>query len=112
MKEAWFYEKLDNDRVHCYLCPHNCKFANGKFGICGVRENRDGTLFTLVYGKAIALNVDPIEKKPLFHIHPGSGSLSVATVGCNFSCSFCQNHDISQMPRGPNHRILGDNVEP
>ena len=112
MKEAWFYKKLENNRVHCQLCPHDCKIAEGKYGICGVRQNREGTLYTLVYGKAIAMHIDPIEKKPLFHVHPGSSSLSVATVGCNFSCTFCQNHDISQMPRGPQHRILGDDVTP
>ena len=112
MKEAWFYEKIENERVHCHLCPHDCKIAEGKYGICGVRENRDGTLYSLVYGKAIAVHIDPIEKKPLFHVHPGSSSLSVATVGCNFSCTFCQNHDISQMPKDPQHRILGDDVTP
>ncbi|MGV8078595.1 MAG: AmmeMemoRadiSam system radical SAM enzyme [Syntrophales bacterium] len=99
MREALLYEKKDNGRTACGLCAHRCLIAPGKRGICGVRENRDGVLHTLVYGALIAQNIDPIEKKPVFHIHPGSKSFSIATVGCNFSCTFCQNADISQMPR-------------
>jgi pyruvate formate lyase activating enzyme len=99
IREALLYEKKDEGRVKCGLCSHRCLIAPGKRGICAVRENRDGTLHTLVYGALIAQNVDPIEKKPIFHIHPGSKSFSIATVGCNFSCTFCQNADISQMPR-------------
>ena len=98
-KEAMLYEKLEDGNVRCYLCGHRCKIAPTKRGICGVRENRDGILYTLVYGMVIAENVDPIEKKPLFHVWPGSKSFSIATVGCNFSCTFCQNNDISQRPR-------------
>ncbi len=98
MKEAYLYEKLDGNRVHCFLCSHGCRIKEGAKGICGVRENRDGTLISLVYQKVIAENVDPIEKKPLFHFLPGSRSFSIATVGCNFRCRFCQNADISQMP--------------
>jgi pyruvate formate lyase activating enzyme len=85
--------------VHCFLCAHHCRIAPGERGRCAVRENRDGVLYTLVYGRPISVGVDPIEKKPLFHFLPGSKTLSLATVGCNFTCSFCQNSEISQMPR-------------
>ncbi|MEE9591828.1 MAG: AmmeMemoRadiSam system radical SAM enzyme [Thermodesulfobacteriota bacterium] len=107
--EARLYEKADKNIVNCYLCAHRCKIAEGKKGICGVRENRDGNLYTLVYGKVIAQNIDPIEKKPLFHFQPGSPSYSIATVGCNFRCLHCQNYDISQMPKD-NKRIFGEDV--
>jgi pyruvate formate lyase activating enzyme len=96
MKEAMFYDTLDDARVRCGLCRFRCVIASGKRGLCGVRENREGTLLSLVYGKAVAENVDPIEKKPLFHFHPGSRSYSIATVGCNFRCRHCQNYSISQ----------------
>lgn len=99
MKEALFYSKLDNKNVHCHLCPHQCKIADNKTGICSVRKNMDGTLYSLVYGKVIAEHVDPIEKKPLFHFYPGSRAFSIATVGCNLRCRHCQNSDISQLPR-------------
>ena len=99
MKEAFLYEKLKDERVRCNLCPHRCVIEEGERGICGVRENREGTLYSLVYGRAVADNVDPIEKKPFFHFFPGSYSFSVATVGCNFKCLFCQNADISQFSR-------------
>ncbi len=99
MKEAMLYEKLEEDRVHCFLCSHHCHIAPGKRGICAVRENRGGTLYSLVYGKIIAGNIDPIEKKPLFHFHPGSTSYSIATVGCNFRCEHCQNYSIAQYPK-------------
>jgi pyruvate formate lyase activating enzyme len=99
VKEALLYEKPDDNHVRCHLCAHRCRIAPSKRGICGVRENREGTLFTLVHGLLIAESVDPIEKKPIFHVHPGSKSYSIATVGCNFQCEFCQNHDISQAPR-------------
>ena len=85
--------------VHCFLCAHHCRIAPGERGRCAVRENRDGVLYTLVYGRPISVGVDPIEKKPIFHFLPGSRTLSLATVGCNFSCAFCQNSEISQMPR-------------
>lgn len=97
IKEAMLYEKLDR-QVRCNLCAHRCAIKPDRRGVCGVRENRDGVLYTLVYGTLIAENVDPIEKKPLFHVLPASQSYSIATVGCNFKCDFCQNHDISQMP--------------
>jgi pyruvate formate lyase activating enzyme len=99
VREALLYEKKEENKVRCGLCSHRCLIAPGKRGICAVRENRDGVLYTLVYGALIAGNVDPIEKKPIFHLHPGSKSFSIATVGCNFSCTFCQNADISQLPR-------------
>jgi pyruvate formate lyase activating enzyme len=96
MKEALLYQKLDNDKVQCNLCTHRCSIGPGKKGVCLVRENREGVLYTLVYGRAIARHVDPIEKKPLYHFHPGSEAYSIATPGCNFRCRFCQNWDISQ----------------
>ncbi|MEM3054182.1 MAG: AmmeMemoRadiSam system radical SAM enzyme [Candidatus Bathyarchaeia archaeon] len=111
MKEAMFYEKLENNFVHCFLCSHHCRIAEGKRGICSVRENIGGTLYSLVYGKLIANAVDPIEKKPLFHFLPGSRAYSIATVGCNFRCLNCQNYDISQMPK-PQKPVLGEEVSP
>lgn len=96
MKEALLYEKLENARLHCYLCSHHCKIADQKFGLCGVRQNLGGLLYSHVYAKPIAMHVDPIEKKPLYHFFPGSSSFSIATFGCNFRCGFCQNWDISQ----------------
>jgi pyruvate formate lyase activating enzyme len=99
MKEAQFYEKIKDSKVTCHLCAQHCTISPGKRGICAVRENRDGVLYSLVYGKIIAQHVDPIEKKPLFHFHPGSLSYSIATVGCNFKCMHCQNYDISQYPK-------------
>lgn len=111
MKEAYLYEKKDKERVRCFLCSHHCLILDGKKGICGVRENRGGSLFTLVYDKVIARHVDPIEKKPLFHFLPGTNAFSIATVGCNFKCRFCQNADISQMPNDQD-QIWGDHVTP
>ncbi|MBE0503335.1 MAG: AmmeMemoRadiSam system radical SAM enzyme [Desulfuromonadales bacterium] len=97
MQEAMFYKELEDNRVRCGLCRFRCLIADGARGRCGVRENQDGTLYSLVYGKLCAENVDPIEKKPLFHFQPGSRSYSIATVGCNFRCRHCQNYDISQV---------------
>lgn len=101
MHEARFYQVLDADKkqVRCHLCPHRCTINNTKRGICQVRENRDGTLYSLNYGRLISENIDPIEKKPIFHQLPGSLSYSIATVGCNFRCKHCQNYEISQYPR-------------
>ena len=98
-------------RVHCFLCAHHCRIEPGGLGKCGVRENRDGVLFTLVYGCPISTAVDPIEKKPLFHFLPGTTTYSLATVGCNLSCSFCQNAEISQMPADQG-RIVGRPMSP
>jgi len=109
--EARWYEKLDDARVQCHLCAHGCLIAAGKRGVCHVRENRGGTLTSLVYGRLLAQHVDPIEKKPLFHYYPGSDAYSIATAGCNFRCLFCQNADISQMPR-EQHLIAGQEVPP
>ena len=110
--EAYLYESLKDNEVKCNLCNHRCNIKNGRRGICGVRENRGGVLETLVYGKVIARHIDPIEKKPLFHFLPGSLSYSIATVGCNFKCRFCQNADIAQMPSDRNGRIVGDAFTP
>ena len=99
MREAMLYEKLDDGAVRCDLCAHRCKIQPGKLGVCAVRENRDGTLYTLVYGQSISAAVDPIEKKPLYHFLPGAKAFSIATPGCNFRCLFCQNADISQLSK-------------
>jgi pyruvate formate lyase activating enzyme len=97
--------------VHCFLCAHHCRIAPGDRGLCGVRENRDGTLFTLVYACAVSTAVDPVEKKPLYHFMPGTRTYSLATVGCNFTCAFCQNAEISQMPRDRG-RVVGTPLSP
>ncbi len=99
MKEAMFYELEGGDNVRCGLCRFRCLIGNGARGICAVRENRNGKLYSLVYGKLCAEHVDPIEKKPLFHVMPGTRSYSIATVGCNFHCRHCQNYSISQVDR-------------
>lgn len=96
MKEAYLYEKLKNHNVRCLNCSHYCHLSPDQKGICGVRQNIDGKLYSLNYGQVVALNIDPIEKKPLFHFLPGSLSLSLAAVGCNFKCLACQNWEISQ----------------
>ncbi len=111
MKEAMFYEKLEEKKVRCFLCAHHCIIKEGKRGICYVRKNIDGILFSLVYGKVISMNIDPIEKKPLFHFLPGSTSFSIATVGCNFRCEHCQNFEISQYPK-EHEDIIGHSVTP
>lgn len=95
---AQFWQAAGDGRVRCGLCRFYCLIGDGLRGRCGVRENRGGVLYTLVYGKVAAENLDPIEKKPLYHFYPGSQSLSVATVGCNFHCLHCQNHQLSQWP--------------
>ncbi|MEJ2266233.1 MAG: radical SAM protein, partial [Anaerolineales bacterium] len=98
MKEAMLFERLEKNRVRCNLCAHHCVIAESKKGVCRVRENRGGLLYTLVYGRTISQNVDPVEKKPLYHFYPGSLAYSIATPGCNFRCQWCQNWQISQMP--------------
>lgn len=107
MHEAMLYDKLEEGKVRCRLCAHACLIAAGKRGICMVRQNQAGVLYSLVYGKPIAGNPDPIEKKPLFHFQPGTHSYSIATVGCNFQCAFCQNWDISQHLRESEAGIPG-----
>jgi pyruvate formate lyase activating enzyme len=111
MKEASFWEKRDDNKVACFLCRHHCLIQDGKRGICFVRENRSGALYTRVYGNPCSWNIDPIEKKPLFHFYPGSQTFSVATVGCNFRCLHCQNHDISQLPRDRD-MMVGEKMSP
>lgn len=112
MHEAMLYTPLDENRVNCQLCSHFCTIADGKRGICGVRENCDGKLYSRVYGLSVATNVDPIEKKPLFHLQPGSKSFSVATVGCNFSCRHCQNWQIAQYPQLHPGEFPGQELRP
>lgn len=91
MKRAKWWKSLENSTVKCHLCPHNCTISEGEQGICQVRENQDGVLYSLTYNHPVTINVDPIEKKPLYHFLPGTKSLSIGTAGCNFSCDFCQN---------------------
>jgi pyruvate formate lyase activating enzyme len=100
VKEAMLWTARDGGRAACLLCGHRCVIEPGRVGTCAVRKNVDGKLVTIVYGEVIAIHVDPIEKKPLHHFHPGSKALSIATAGCNFRCPFCQNWQISQAPRG------------
>lgn len=107
MKEALFYTAEKEHKVICNLCSHHCHIKNKKRGICGVRENREGVLYSLVYGRMIAENIDPIEKKPLFNFLPGSKAYSIATVGCNLQCLHCQNYDISQYPHLHKGEIAG-----
>ena len=94
--EARYYQRLDDGSVECQLCPHHCHIANGKTGRCGSRKNHDGLLVSEVYARPCSLAIDPIEKKPLYHFHPGTTCLSLACTGCNFRCLNCQNHEISQ----------------
>ncbi len=110
MKEAYIYKKGKDKKVSCRLCCHFCVIHNRDLGKCGVRKNKDGTLNSLVYRKLISENADPIEKKPLFHFLPGTLSLSVATVGCNFKCFFCQNYSISQVESEQD--VYGQNIAP
>ena len=112
MKEAMVYEKLEGTVLRCRLCNHNCLIKGGQKGICAVRENKEGILYSLVYGKVISANIDPIEKKPLFHFLPASVSYSVATIGCNFRCKHCQNYEISQFPRERNISVPGRDATP
>jgi pyruvate formate lyase activating enzyme len=97
--EAWLYEVYPDGKVRCHLCSHRCKIADGKLGVCKVRKNVAGTLYALSYGQILSQQVDPIEKKPLYHFYPGTGSYSIATAGCNFHCQWCQNWHISQVEK-------------
>ena len=112
MKEAMFYEAMPEDRLRCGLCNHRCKIREGRRGICAVRENRGGKLYSLVYGRIVAEHIDPIEKKPLFNFMPGSRVFSIGTVGCNFHCKHCQNFDISQYPHEHGGEIIGEKRTP
>ena len=107
MKEAMLYKKLDSGKVSCFLCSRRCGIADGKRGFCGVRENRGGTLYSLVWGRPCSYAIDAIEKKPFYHFFPGTKAFSLATVGCNFRCLNCQNWEISQ-PK----EIYGENLPP
>ncbi|MCA1796280.1 MAG: AmmeMemoRadiSam system radical SAM enzyme [Geobacteraceae bacterium] len=108
MREAMFWSAEKDRYVRCTLCPHLCRIAPGARGVCHVRENHDGVLYSLNYGRIVASNVDPIEKKPLYHYVPGSQSFSVAAAGCNMHCRHCQNASISQVE----DEIPGEDIEP
>ena len=109
-KEAILYQKLEGGKVRCKLCNHACIIPEGKRGICGVRENIGGKLYSLVYEKAISACIDPIEKKPFYHFLPGSKSFSIATIGCNFRCKHCQNWEISQAGK-KDGKIIGETLK-
>ncbi|MDD3313401.1 AmmeMemoRadiSam system radical SAM enzyme [Pseudodesulfovibrio sp.] len=111
MQEARLWKPLRNGAAQCRLCNHFCAIPPGERGKCGVRENRDGALYALNYGRIAALNLDPVEKKPLYHFQPGSRTYSFATMGCNFHCAFCQNWTLSQPP-GEDGRIEGRDATP
>ena len=111
--EARLYEAGENDTVYCHLCAHNCHIQEGKFGVCRVRQNIGGKLYTLTYGRTISQHADPVEKKPLYHFYPGSGAYSFATPGCNFHCRWCQNWEIAQLPRETSLSLpVGDKATP
>ncbi|HLC86780.1 MAG TPA: AmmeMemoRadiSam system radical SAM enzyme [Candidatus Nanoarchaeia archaeon] len=117
MKECALYEKIkpiSSERVRCTACAHRCLITKGKTGICAIRKNIDGKLYLMVYGKVVSKNIDPIEKKPLFHFLPHSYSYSIGTFGCNFRCGFCQNYDISQFKETESYLegIFGEIAEP
>ncbi|MGD9300092.1 MAG: AmmeMemoRadiSam system radical SAM enzyme [Desulfobacterales bacterium] len=110
--KSYLWEPLEDKKVQCSLCSHRCVIKDGRRGICAVRENRGGILNTLVYGNLVARHIDPIEKKPLFHFLPDTLSYSIATVGCNYRCRFCQNADIAQMPTDHQGTIMGSKCTP
>ncbi len=112
MRKASLFKKLNDNFVQCLACAWYCKIAPGKTGICGVRQNIGGELFLLVYGSAAAINIDPVEKKPLFHFLPGTKIFSLGTLGCNFGCGFCQNWDISQSSKTSKIEKTGCNLPP
>jgi pyruvate formate lyase activating enzyme len=111
-KEAMLYDAADDGSVNCRLCAHRCRIADTKFGVCGVRQNLCGKLYTEAYGEVMAAHVDPIEKKPLYHYLPGTTSYSIAAAGCNFRCGFCQNWQISQLSRKENNSYRGEKLSP
>jgi pyruvate formate lyase activating enzyme len=112
IKEAMLYSSLEEGKVSCFLCSHRCQIVDSKFGICGVRQNKGGKLYTHVFGEVIAAHVDPIEKKPLHHFLPGTTSFSIATIGCNFRCPFCQNWEISQSSKRKEEGASGYKLSP
>ncbi len=107
MREAILYRKLDDQKVMCTACARRCILGPGQVGFCGVRKNIDGKLYLLVYAKAYAVNIDPIEKKPLYHFFPGSSVLSIGTTGCNWACAYCCNYHMSQR-----RRVEGYDISP
>lgn len=114
-KEAYLYNQLDKNKVRCNTCNHHCIILDNKRGICGIRENRNGKLYLLSYGLACAENIDPIEKKPLYHFMPKTETLTIATIGCNFRCEWCQNYEISQFVKLSELRtqiVDGSNLSP
>jgi pyruvate formate lyase activating enzyme len=111
MKEALLWHK-EGKNVRCDLCGRRCLIPEDKTGVCLVRKNIDGKLYSLNYGKLIAVHVDPIEKKPLFHFYPGSEALSIASVSCNFLCKFCCNYEISQVFREGTQEVIGEDYSP
>lgn len=111
MQRAQLWKTLDEKTVHCLLCSHFCRIPDGERGRCGVRENHGGTLYTLVYDHIAALNLDPVEKKPLFHFYPGTSTLSFGTMGCNLNCSFCQNYSLSMTPKDGGE-VRGQKISP
>jgi pyruvate formate lyase activating enzyme len=111
MKQAMLWHKERNG-VRCDLCARNCFVAKGKLGFCLVRKNVDNKLYTLNYGKLVAVNVDPVEKKPLFHFYPGSKALSIASAGCNFRCKFCCNWELSQVFADKDQEVVGKEYSP
>ena len=110
MKEAELYEKLSENKVVCTACARNCKLSPKQVGFCGVRQNIDGKLFSLVYGKVATAHVDPIEKKPVFHFYPGSKIFSFGTTGCNFACAYCCNSDLSQRKKAEGTDISPEKI--
>ena len=110
--ECKYYQKLGDGSLVCQLCPHHCHIANGRSGICRNRSNHSGTLISEAYGRPCALAIDPIEKKPLYHFHPGTKCLSIAAAGCNLHCQGCQNHEISQRAPAdlPHHDLTPEAV--
>jgi pyruvate formate lyase activating enzyme len=111
-EKAWLSKELSNAKIMCLACAHSCTLMEAEYGKCGVRKVVGGELQLLVYGLAAAVNVDPVEKKPMFHFLPKSRAFSIGTVGCNLSCKFCQNHDISQYPKEHEQKIVGHELSP
>jgi len=109
-KEALFYERLKDKGVKCLLCPQSCRIAEGKIGLCRVRKNIDGKLYSLIYGQISSIALDPIEKKPLYHYHPRELIISIGTKGCNLKCGFCQNWSISQDPDMPTRKLTSEEI--
>ena len=112
IRHAWLSKKLGSGKILCQACAQACKLEENEYGICGVRKVENGELKLLVYGLAAAIHIDSIEKKPMFHFLPKSKSFSIGTIGCNFSCKFCQNYEISQYPKEHNHEIIGTKMSP